>query len=251
MRVGFIITLFSVLFSQAQDKLVLTNGKLFYGKLLSVSSKSVFIVLQDSSTTSALDRTQVLFIENSNGEVRIFGNRENEKSSKSIKELNSLPYRNVLGGQPLGVFIGRLSLTYERLSKNGQFGLVIPFSLTFDPSAFYPSVEDSAATPSQPTPGVNFITGADLNYYLQLVPGNRGFMGPRIRYGTDQLMGGLEGFSFQYQLGWSYWSVSKLVQHLSIGYGFVKLLNIPAGSTINPDQLYAWFSVNYRIGFRW
>lgn len=249
MRILWLIFFFTVLVSRAQDKLVFTNGKIAYGKLLSVSTQSVFFIYQDSSQSSALDRKLVLFLETSQGDIKVFGSREKQASQRDKKKEEPLTNRNIFGGQPLGIFIGRVTLTYERLSKHGDYGLMLPFSLTFDPSAWYVNLNDSSGAPVQPTPGVNFITGLDLNYYLKVNSAMRGFMGPRLRYGTDQLLGGIEGLSFQYQLGWSYWSDSKWVQHLSVGYGFVKILNFPAGSAFYPDQLYGWFSLNYRVSF--
>ena len=100
-------------------------------------------------------------------------------------------------------------------------------------------------------PGLGFIAGLDVNYYLEKGSDLRFYMGPRIRYGVDKLLRELEGFSFQYQLGYSLWVKSRAVHHFSVGYGFVKVLNAPQSYTRNPDQLLGWFSINYRINLRW
>lgn len=234
--------------AKAQDKLVLTTGQVLKGKLRSVSSTRVYFMGLDSSQTSVIDRKNVLFIETEAGEVRVFGSRQEPRSSQTSRMPDSIAFRNMASLQPFGIFFGRFSLNYERLSKNGQFGLVFPFSLSFDPTAFYNQFRDTAL---EVIPGLGVITGLDLNYYLKLNVQHRAFIGPRFRYGTDQLMGGVEGMSLQFQMGWFYWSARRLVQHLSVGYGFVQLLNVPSGSGIDPDQLYGWFSLNYRIGLRW
>lgn len=244
----FGILLFMACFVKAQDKLVFTNGNLVHGKFLSVSSSRVYFVCKDSVQTSMFDRKSVLFVETEAGNVQVFGTRQEPKRSQPGKTHDSIAFRNIAGLQPFGILVGRLSLCYERLSGNGQLGLVLPFSLTFDPSAFYNQFRDTAL---DVIPGLSFITGLDLNYYLKVNRQHRAFIGPRLRYGTDLLMGGIEGLSLQFQMGWCYWSARRLVQHLSFGYGFVQVLNVPSGSGINPDQLYGWFSLNYRVGLRW
>ena len=76
-------------------------------------------------------------------------------------------------------------------------------------------------------------------------------MGPRFRFGTDQMMRGAEGYSLQYQFGCLFKSGKKFSQHLSMGYGFLKLQNVPSSSTFDPEQLYGWISLNYRLSLWW
>jgi len=160
--------------------------------------------------------------------------------------------RNAIGMQPLGILGGRVTFVYERLSKSGKLGLCLPFSLTFDPfGIFYTSAADTSVDSPEHIPGVSYITGLDINYYFMEKKSSRLYMGPRFRFGTDQMMRGIEGYSLQYQFGCLFRSGKKFSQHLSMGYGFVKLQNVPSSSTFDPEQLYGWVSLNYRLSLWW
>jgi hypothetical protein len=152
--------------------------------------------------------------------------------------------------QPVGVFIGRVSFQYERITSDQRFGIVIPFALTFNPfGTIYPASTDSGYV--EPT-GVSFITGLDVNYYLGKKESFQFFIGPRVRYGTDMAAGDVEGYSVQTQLGWKVGSPKrKSVQHISFGFGFLRVISVASAQTVDPKQSYAWGSINYRIGFKW
>lgn len=222
------------------------------GKFVSLAAQQVFYIPKDSSEVSSIEKTQVLLIECLNGDRYLIANgqKKNRPAAPDSSKLPSL--RNSIGMQPFGVLAGRVTFVYERLSKSGRFGLCIPFSLTFDPfGVFYTSAADTSVDSPEHIPGVSYITGLDVNYYFKENKQYHLFMGPRFRYGTDQMMRGVEGYSLQYQFGWLFRGGKSFSQHLSVGYGFLKLLNVPGSSTFDPEQLYGWMSINYRIGFWW
>ncbi|HQQ94036.1 MAG TPA: hypothetical protein PLQ93_05740 [Bacteroidia bacterium] len=237
-------------FIQAQDRFYFRNGTYKEARLVSVAKNWVYYRSSDTTQVESILKTELLLIDTEKGGRYLFSSKPDSSSGSHPKEFTKIKNRNVIGLQPFGVFFGRVTVVYERLLGK-DLGLVIPFSLTFDPfGTIYKIPNDSgAATPH--IPGVYYILGCDLNYYLNQDEKSRFFIGPRYRYGVDQFLGGLEGSSLQFQLGWRYLSSKGIQQHLSIGYGFVKVLSVPATSGVSPDQLYAWFSLNYRISLSW
>ncbi len=241
----FVLFCFKVI---AQDKLILKSGQVLHGEFHSFGNQSVLFKCKDSLLTSTINSNKILIVERSDGERHIIGQVSKAENAMQIDSSQVQAAKHAFGIQPFGVFLGRITLVYEHFFKSGKLGLSIPFSLTFDPfGVIYNSGSDSTVDAPEHIPGVAYITGMDLNYYFKESEGMRFYMGPRIRYGTDKMLRGLEGINAQYQFGWHIQSGRNLSQHLSIGYGFVKILNIPSSSTLNPDQLYGWVSFNYRI----
>src|SRR5690606_26409834 len=126
--------------------------------------------------------------------------------------------RNLLGVQPFGIFTGRATLVYEHVSANGNFGLVLPFSLTFKPfHSIYNTLFDSLPVVQQKK--FSYIIGADLNWYAGSDFNSGFFICPRLRYGTDILLQHMEAWTLQTQLGWRFGATDNIIaQHVSIGY---------------------------------
>jgi hypothetical protein len=150
--------------------------------------------------------------------------------------------KHAIGIQPFGLFTGRATLAYEHFTADGKIGIVIPLSITFDPiGVFYNSQIDTSANAPKRISGVNFISGLDVNFYVGKSEPTKFFIGPRFRYGTDVFLRNIEAFSLQTQVGWRIGSInSTFIQHISLGFGFARILESP-GSAI----------VNYRLGIRW
>jgi hypothetical protein len=65
-------------------------------------------------------------------------------------------------------------------------------------------------------------------------------------------VGNTEAYSVQTQFGWRIGEpASRFSQHVSLGFGFVRVLSSRAGARIDPKQSYAWGSITYRIGVNW
>ncbi len=251
MRIHVYICLMMSLCLGAQDKVFFKSGKTSTGKFVSLAAQELYFIYKDSSQTSAIDKKDVLLVELSNGERYLVGNGKKVFTNTNPDSSFTNIARNAFGVQPFGIFVGRVTFVYERFSRSGKLGLCIPFSLTFDPiGVFYTSADTSMDSPEH-IAGVSYITGLDLNYYFNEMDGSRFFMGPRIRYGTDKMLRGLEGYSIQYQIGLHAQGGKNMSQHISVGYGFVKILNVPSSSTVNPEQLYGWLSINYRLSLLW
>jgi len=250
MRALVVIFLFLSLYLRAQDKVFLKSGKILHGDFVSMGKAQLFFFCKDSVKVSIIDKKQVLLVERLNGERYLIGDGAKPSVSETPEQTSFRSIKNAIGMQPLGLLVGRITFVYERFFYDDNIGVSIPISLTFDPFRMYAAADTSANAP-EPVTGTSFISGIDLNYYFKETSGIRFFMGPRTRYGTDMMLGGIEGFSVQYQLGWHLYTQKRRSQHVSLGYGFVKILNAPKGSTINPDQLYGWFSINYRISLVW
>lgn len=252
MRFTLSILLFLSLSLRAQDKIFFKSGKTAQGKFISFNSQIAYFIYQDSVEASEIDKNTILLIERENGERYLIGNEKNKLRPNPLDSTLNSVAKNALGMQPFGVFSGRLTFVYERFLLQGKMGLSIPFSLTFDPfGVIYNSAADTSMDAPEHIPGISYITGIDLNYYFFEEDGTRFFMGPRLRYGTDKMLRGIEGYSIQYQLGLQVQSETRFSQHLSVGYGFAKILNVPSGSAFNPEQLYGWLSINYRLSFLW
>ncbi len=253
MRNLFII-LHLICFSlSAQDKLFLSNGSTKKGFIVSKAKDFIYFRTSDTAAIEKIDKTKILLIEDYKGNRYLFSSQPSEKGKDNPVTKKEETARNIISVQPIALLLGRATLVYERLSEDGKIGLVIPFSVTFDPfGTLYDSGIDTNNNSIKRISGVNFIAGADLNFYLGEKRNRKFFIGPRFRYGTDLFLRDVEGYSLQTQLGWKLNKPErKVVQHLSLGFGFVRVLSSPAGKLIDPKQSYPWFSLNYRIGLKW
>lgn len=249
---AFIFLLFPVLL-KCQDKLFFKNGESKKGIIVSMGNDFVFFKHSDSAVVNhKIPKTDLLMIEKYDGKIYIFSNPQvKDSSNNAIKKY----YRNTLSLQPFNFLLGRITANYEYLNKSGKIGIVIPLSLTFDPiGTIYNIRGDSSKrkTFSVHQKGINFIGGTDINFYLGKGDFEGFFIGPRIRYGTDMFLSGIEAYSLQTQFGWKLSEhPDRLSQHFSVGFGFVRILASPAGTRISSKQAYGWFSINYRIGICW
>jgi len=197
--------------------------------------------------------------------------REQRKARKmkEWKEKEALLSNNILGFYIPELVLGRFTVSYERLLANKSMGIKIPFSLTYD--ALGALAENSANTNTtststnsnssssnntnngavKRTAGTGFITGIDVNYYHDLKPQLKYFFGPRIRYGTDMTLGGIEGLTFQIQNGIFKSSGKRMTSTVGFGIGFFKLSQKYANSArFDTKQVYPWASFTWRLGFR-
>ncbi len=252
MRKIYILLFIFSLSLHAQDKLFFKNGTKKNGFIVSMSSDVVYYKDADTSLkTQQIPKTELLLVENYKGELFIFSG---EKKNTIKKNVDTVVYkRNAIGTQPLGIFMGRVTFVYERFTKDNKIGFAFPLALTFDPSGkLYNSTLDTSKNAPKRLSGVNFIGGVDVNFYIGRKTNSKFFIGPRIRYGTDMFAEGIEAYTIQTQFGWKYGKPEKAgIQHLSFGFGVVRILSSPAGAQISPKQAYAAFSLNYRIGAKW
>ena len=263
-KIFFLISFCFLLSSvNAQDKLVFKNGKKTNCKIVAINPHSV--TYKDSATAEnmiTVPKAEVLMAEYSSGSVYIFGSDEAPKTptvspysttndrKKAWHEKEAKFSNNIIGLQPINLLFGRLTLSYERLMFDKQVGLVIPFSLTYDPKALLFSNPDTA-NGIRISYNIGFITGADINYYFETRGHTKFFVGPRFRYGTDVAISNINAYSFQFQNGFFFpGSNGKTANTLSIGFGFVRINSIPGGNFLNPKQSYPWMSLTYRLGFR-
>ena len=235
-----------------QDKLFYKSGAVSKGTIVSIAHEFIYFKKNDTTQTEQVKISDLLLVEKYNGERHIFASEEvkekyNETAQDSLRVL-----RNSIGIQPFGVFFGRLTLLFEHLSKNGKVGYVFPFVLTFNPSnSIYKALRDTSADAPVQVTGLSYIVGIDINYYFKKSAGSQFFIGPRLRYGTDQFLLGTEGYSIQSQLGWKFSGGRNAVQHISLGFGFVRILSAPQNTNIDSKQSYLWGSINYRLSWAW
>jgi hypothetical protein len=204
-------------------------------------------------------------------EVNETREQRKERRMKEWKEKEALLPNGILGFYIPELVFGRLTVSYERLLANKSMGIKIPFSLTYDGLGFL--AENSSNTSSSSTNtntssnnnnnnnsnnppvkrnvGTGFITGIDVNYYHDLKPELKYYFGPRIRYGTDMTLGGIEGLTFQIQNGIFRSRGKKMTSTLGFGVGFFKLSAKYANrGTFDTKQVYPWASFTWRLGFR-
>lgn len=198
-----------------------------------------------------------------------------ERRMKEWKKEEALLPNNILGFYIPELLFGRLTISFERLLANKSIGIMIPVSLTYNSIGILNALSTASNTNSsssysnnsgssgstntsnnnnstnQPK-GTGFITGIDVNYYHDLKPGLKYYFGPRLRYGTDILLGGIEGLTFQLQNGIFKSSGKKTTSTLGFGIGFFKLSQKYAnkGSVADVKQVYPWASFTWRLGFR-
>jgi hypothetical protein len=286
LHIAILMLLMVSLKNYGQDKVFLRNGKVIPCKIVAVSENT--ISYKDTIVTAplvTLSKKEVLLTEYETGTVYMFSaekaqitvsnssslsttpdvneTREQRKARKmkEWKEKEVLLSNNILGFYIPELVLGRLTVSYERLLANKSMGIKIPFSLTYD--ALGALAENSANTNAtstgttsnnsavKRTTGTGFITGVDVNYYHDLKPQLKYFFGPRIRYGTDMTLGGIEGLTFQIQNGIFKSSGKRTTSTLAFGIGFFKLSEKYAGrGRFDNKQVYPWASFTWRLGFR-
>ena len=237
----------------AQDKLFFADGTSQRGIILSIGKDQVFFKTTDSSQVIPYNKKDLLLIEDYKGSRILFGEPVKQTTSHQSKSTQDSLIKNSFGMQPLALLLGRLTFNYERLRDDGKIGIVIPFSLSFDPFAklAYQLDTNKNKAPFKKT-RISFITGVDVNFYIGKREIYKFFIGPRVRYGTDIILGEVQGYSLQTQMGWRISRTQrKTVQHISFGFGFVRVISSPATTAINAKKSYSWMSLNYRIGIRW
>jgi hypothetical protein len=240
----------------AQDKVFFLNGQVKKGIVVSIARDAVFFKTSDTSTIQRIPKTELLLVENYKGVRYVFGRepaKDPRENARDTLRIAANPKQHYLGIQPLGILAGRGTLVYEHFTKNNRIGFVIPLSVTFDPfGTLYNTRIDTSRNAIRRISGINFIAGMDVNFYIGKKSSPRFFLGPRVRYGTDLFLRGIEAYSLQTQVGWKIEDDRGIfTQHLSVGFGFVRILSSPLGTLINPRQSYGWYSLNYRLGVRW
>lgn len=197
-----------------------------------------------------------------------------ERKLKEWKEKEALLPNGILGFYIPEIAMGRLTVSYERLFANKSMGIKIPISLTYDGLGALNEASANSASSTNTTSsstntnsstsnnnnttsankrtrGTGFITGIDVNYYHDLKPQLKYYFGPRIRYGTDMTLGGIEGITVQLQNGIMKSRGKRFTSTLGFGVGFFKLSEkYSRYGGYEPNQVYPWASFTWRLGFR-
>lgn len=246
--------------------------------LITISKNEVLLTEYQSGTIYMFSKEQATTTDfkvmnnevNYNTSPELNETRQQRKDRKMAewKKEEALLGNNILGFYIPELILGRLTVSYERLLANKSMGIKIPFSLTYDGLGFL--AENSSNTSSSSSTssttsssnnttnssvkrnhGTGFITGIDVNYYHDLKPKLKYYFGPRIRYGKDMTLGGIEGLTFQIQNGIFKSSGKKMTSTLGFGVGFFKLSAKYANSgAYDVKQVYPWASFTWRLGFR-
>ena len=255
----------------SQDKLFLRNGSSLHCKIVSINEHTIsYRDTLENSPIITIAKAQIIVAE-IKGEVYIFGSEKqvNEQSVSTNetwqqrqerrmqdwkKQEDSLS-NNILGFYLPVILLGRLGVSYERLFSNKSIGIKIPVILSYNSFAYLPTNSSSNSgttnTTNPPNKGVGFITGIDVSFYHDIKPQMKYYFGPRIRYGTDMLFGGIEGLTAQLQNGIFRSSGKRFTNTFGVGVGFFKLskkYSNLAGYTEN--QVYPSVSLTWRLGFR-
>lgn len=232
----------------------------------------IYMFSNEEKTLKVEKSNVTLKVENEVIETR---EQRKERRMKEWKEQEALLSNNILGFYIPELILGRFTVSYERLFANKSIGIKIPLSLTYNPLGALSSMSSSNSSTStsttnttsgstnttssssnnntneQPVRGTGFIAGIDVNYYHDIKPSLKYYFGPRLRYGTDMMLGGIEGLTFQLQNGIFKSSGKRFTSTLGFGVGFFKLSERYA-NTGNYDvkQIYPWASFTWRLGFR-
>lgn len=260
----FFLLFFLTLAGKAQDKLFLRNGSVIMCKIVNITEQ--VIVYKDTvphAVVVEIPKNEVLMAELESGEVYIFSNNSElqaledqiksyedylEKIRKEWKQKEAKMSNDIIGVHFGDLLFGRATMSYEHLLSNKAMGITIPVSLSFNP---FNVLKTSGNSNVDREKGVNMIAGLDVNYYYDLKPEWKYYFGPRIRYGTDMLLGGIEGLSAQLQNGIFKCDGAKIVHSVSVGFGFFKLSEKYAKYPgYEPKQVYPWMSFTWRLGFR-
>lgn len=278
---------------KSQDKIVLRNGSVIQGNIVSINDNE--IIYKDTLSNSPifkLKKDTVLLTEDRFGKIYMFSkvqklstpfaetktltiqpnnletrSQRKERKMKEWKVEEEDLSNNILGFSIPDLLFGRLTISFERLLSNKSIGILVPLSLTYDGigalAEFSANNSNSnsinsgtnTGTTNSPvvkrTVGTGVVSGLDINYYYDLKPRLKYFFGPRVRYGTDMTLGGIEGLSVQIQNGLFSSRGKKRISALSFGFGFVKLSERYGRSgRFDSKQVYPWASFTWRLGFR-
>lgn len=259
----FFLLFFLVLAGKAQDKLFLRNGSVKYCRIVNIAERAIsYKDTMPNAVITEISKNEVLMAELETGEVHIFNKISEvqaqedqiktyedylENARKEWKQRESKMSNDIIGLHFSDLLFGRATISYEHLMANKTMGLTVPVSLTFNPFNALRSSNNN----SNREKGVNMIAGLDINYYYDLQPEWKYYFGPRFRYGTDMLFGGIEGLTAQIQNGFFRCDGDKIVHSVGIGFGFFKLsekyAKLPG---YEPKQVYPWASFTWRLGFR-
>lgn len=244
-----LILLFCSVAAFGQDKLFFKNGNTKQGIIVSNAKDYVYFRKNDSAAVEKIKKDQLILMEDYKGNRYLFSEEDNSNVKRDA--INSTFPRNYLSVQPFAFFFGRANFAYERLSKDGKIGYVIPIIITYEPGygSPYNALFDSSRAHVK---GTNFITGLDLNFYFGRKENVKLFAGPRVRFGTDISFADIEAYSIQTQLGLRVSNPQKkIAQHLGIGFGFVGIISSPVLQVRDTRKVHPWFSLNYRFGIKW
>jgi hypothetical protein len=254
----------------SQDKLFLRNGSSLSCKIVSINEHTIsYRDTVENSPITTVSKTQLILAE-IKGEVYIFGSEKQVSESlvntnetwqqrqdrrmQDWKKQEDTLSNNILGFYLPVILLGRLGVSYERLFANKSIGIKVPFILSYNPIAYLPTTNSSSSsgnTTNAPNKGVGFITGIDVNFYHDIKPQMKYYFGPRIRYGTDMFMGGIEGLTAQIQNGIFRSSGKRFTNTFGVGFGFFKLSRKYSNlSGYTENQVYPSYSITWRLGFR-
>ena len=279
-----VIIVVSYKFSYSQDKLFLRNESIINCNVVSIFGSTINYKLLNQNELLRIPKSDVILVEYQNGKIYFFSSgiadeevdsiphieTNDERRTRELDEFKKkeLTYpNNFVGFYPTQLLLGRFTLSYERLFANKSIGINIPLSITFNPgnalrylATGSTSVSSSSTNTTtsnnnnnnEPPPsGVGFIGGLDINYYYDIEPETKYYFGPRIRYGTDILLGSIEGMTFQIQNGIMLTSGKNFATNVGFGVGFFKLsakyANFPGYSS---KQVYPWMSITWRTCYR-
>jgi hypothetical protein len=246
-RILLVLLLLVDLNSRAQDLIFFNSGIKKTGRLSRISDEHVWFEYADSIGVRRVPRRKLLLLETADGKRYVFSGFVED--TPNIKETM---HTNYLGLQPTDIFFGRATAVYEKYDELHHLSFAFPFSLVFDPFGnLYPLRKDSLRFTIPHNNTLSFVGGAEVLYYPQKRGLFRFFVGPRLRYGHSFFIQHIEAWTLQTQAGWKIQDRnSRFAQHISVGYGFVRVLSSRAGTLIDARQSYWWFSFNYRLGFR-
>jgi hypothetical protein len=251
----FIITLSKL---NAQDQLFLRDGKIISCKIVALSERTIsYRDTTESMSLITISKQKVLMAEYKTGSVYTFSSFNEGNSTpinnqkplkKAISEDELMPTSIVASNIP-ALFVGRFTLSYEHLFYNKTIGVKVPLIIT----------SNFILKKSNDRLNYGFISGIDINFYnevevdLPYFDDLKYFIGPRIRYGTEAALDGIEGFTFQIQNGFLLCSEdTKLVNSLAFGLGFFKSssYNTSLGA-YEAEKIYPWASITWSIGIGW
>lgn len=159
----------------AQDNILMTDGNLKNGKIISEEGSFVKYVDADGNVFSVKkDYIKEIHYQNP---PKTAGKRFNSDANRSL---------SIFSADILAIFYGNIAVSFQKISQNGHFGFRLPISfygLGFDPPFTYTHL---------------FQGGVDFNYYPSTNGIVKYFVGPALRVGSikaDRSLSDFFGYS--------------------------------------------------------
>lgn len=196
----------------AQDLLYFASGNILKTTNTTISTDSVsFQIFNSSQQKYSINKNELVKMITENGDIIKFSGKYNESGSSSFN-------KNIVSFNTLGIPMGRFTMSYQMLSKDGKVGVEFPVSVGLFNDTYtdpFPEIFDIELYSM-------FYSGVTVNWYPLGQRKVNYILGPSLRIGV-----GIDNNYYCYDCGYDYNSNKQMF--------YTKLL-INNGLVLTPSE---------------